>query len=141
MYPALRRALIGAVEKMPAEAMTLKPSDGARTFAEAVVHIGVSNLAMCRSAAGSPVPADELAPLRNLSAKPDLLKLVNDAFTACDPIFASPGDDRAASTRATLSTHSWEMYGTLAVYLRMKGIVPPTTEAAQKGRGGGPGRE
>ena len=29
---------------------------------------------------------------------------------------------------AELATHGMEMYGTMAVYLRLKGIVPPTTE-------------
>lgn len=29
---------------------------------------------------------------------------------------------------ASLITHGMEMYGTMAVYLRLKGIVPPTTE-------------
>jgi hypothetical protein len=27
-----------------------------------------------------------------------------------------------------LATHGNEMYGTICVYLRLKGIVPPTTE-------------
>ena len=29
---------------------------------------------------------------------------------------------------AGLISHGQEMYGTMAVYLRLKGIVPPTTE-------------
>ena len=29
---------------------------------------------------------------------------------------------------ASLISHGQEMYGTMAVYLRLKGIVPPTTE-------------
>ena len=35
-------------------------------------------------------------------------------------------------------THGMEMYGTMSVYLRLKGIVPPTTERQaqmKKGRG------
>ena len=39
--------------------------------------------------------------------------------------------------------HSEEMYGTMAVYLRIKGIVPPSTAAranAGKGKGGGKGK-
>jgi hypothetical protein len=31
-----------------------------------------------------------------------------------------------------LISHGMEMYGTMAVYLRLKGIVPPTTERMNK---------
>ena len=131
MYPNLRRYLIAAVEKMPEDAMLLKPSDGARTFAATVTHVGVSNLAMCRGAAGSPLPREEQAELLKITDKAGLLKLLRDGFAACDPIFASPGDERAAFTRATLSVHGWEVYGTMAVYLRMKGIVPPSSDGSK----------
>jgi hypothetical protein len=36
--------------------------------------------------------------------------------------------------------HSNECYGNMAVYMRMKGLVPPSTEAMQAGRGAGRGR-
>lgn len=139
MYPRLRRYTIAAVAMMPEDGFSLKPSPAARTFAEAVAHLGLSNLAQCRSAAGNPIPQEEAARLKQTDwTKTSLQKLIEDGFTACDPIFEKPGDDRAAQTRATLSVHSWEMYGTLAVYLRMKGLVPPSTEEAQKSKGQGP---
>jgi uncharacterized damage-inducible protein DinB len=34
-------------------------------------------------------------------------------------------------------THDWEHYGNLVTYLRLKGLVPPSTERAQAGRGRG----
>lgn len=139
MYPRLRRFLIAAADMMPEEGYTLRPSPDARTFAEAVEHIGVSNLAQCLSARGTPMPANEVAAFRKtLTTKAALTRLISDSMVACDPIFAAPGDDRAAQTRATLSVHSWEMYGTLAVYLRLKGLVPPSTEEQRKAGGGDP---
>lgn len=139
MYPRLRRFLIAAVAMMPEDGFRLKPSPSARTFAEAVAHVGLSNLAQCRGAAGNPIAQEEAARLKQTEwTKTSLQKLIDDGFSACDPIFEKPGDDRWAQTRATLSVHSWEMYGTLAVYLRMKGLVPPSTEEAQKSKGQGP---
>ncbi len=34
-------------------------------------------------------------------------------------------------------THDWEHYGNLVTYMRLKGLVPPSTERAQAGRGRG----
>jgi uncharacterized damage-inducible protein DinB len=34
-------------------------------------------------------------------------------------------------------THDWEHYGNLVTYLRLKGLVPPSTERSQMGRGRG----
>ncbi len=34
-------------------------------------------------------------------------------------------------------THDWEHYGNIVTYLRLKGLVPPSTERAQMGRGRG----
>jgi hypothetical protein len=36
---------------------------------------------------------------------------------------------------ASLIAHGMEMYGTMAVYLRLKGIVPPTTERKNRQAG------
>jgi hypothetical protein len=40
------------------------------------------------------------------------------------------GENQAAKglLPASLLAHGMEMYGTMAVYLRLKGIVPPSTE-------------
>jgi putative spermidine/putrescine transport system permease protein len=43
---------------------------------------------------------------------------------------------RTAAIAAGLIAHDNEMYGTAAVYLRLKGIVPPSTEGrGRRGRG------
>ncbi len=34
-------------------------------------------------------------------------------------------------------THDWEHYGNIVTYLRLKGLVPPSTERSQMGRGRG----
>lgn len=139
MYPRLRRFLIATAEMMPEDGYQLRPSPDARSFAEALAHIGVSNLVQCRATAGTPLPPDHIAALRQtLTTKAALTALIRDSLTSCDPHFAPGGTDRVAQTRAGVSVHSWEMYGTLAVYLRMKGLVPPSTEEERKARGGEP---
>ena len=68
----------------------------------------------------------------------------------CDELFANLTDASATEmvkagqneqTRAAslygVIVHGNELYGTAAVYLRSKNIVPPSTENAQRGRRGG----
>ena len=83
-YPGLKRALLGAVEKMPDDAYGLKPSEGARTFAETAAHIGISNLGMCSAANGKPI-AREVAQARiaEATSKATVLKLFQDGFAEC----------------------------------------------------------
>ena len=46
------------------------------------------------------------------------------------PTLVKAGNNQAAKGLflAGTNSHGNEMYGTMAVYLRLKGIVPPTTE-------------
>ena len=76
-----------------------------------------------------------------LSGTPRLLKASGDY---CEPVVSAVsestatqlikmGDDEVARglIPASLVLHGMQMYGTMAVYLRLKGIVPPTTERQQ----------
>ena len=57
----------------------------------------------------------------------------------------APAAGQAPAPRPTLPlnvllqnvTHDWEHYGNLVTYLRLKGLVPPSTERSQMGRGRG----
>ena len=55
-----------------------------------------------------------------------------------------PGDGAPVGIATGLIAHGNEMYGIGTVYLRLKGLVPPSTEDQGSGRGGdggGRGRE
>ena len=86
---------------------------------------------------------------QDLKTKAEFTKALADSFTFCDDAFSSTTDENALQfvrqgpnelTRASvlygLLAHNAEMYGIGTVYLRLKGIVPPSTEVQTKGRGG-----
>ena len=60
------------------------------------------------------------------TARRSLTSLKDEDMTA----LVKAGNNQAAKGLflAGTNTHGNEMYGTMAVYLRLKGIVPPTTE-------------
>jgi hypothetical protein len=84
------------------------------------------------------------------TSKADLVAALKASGKLCDDAYSGMTDaDGAAIVKTPLGNksklgllnfnvaHDNEMYGTMAVYLRMKGIVPPSTEeaaAAQKAK-------
>ena len=76
-----------------------------------------------------------------LKTKADVVKALADSFAFCDEAFKMLTDANAAelvkqgnnevargSILAGLIGHDNELYGTGAVYMRLKGMVPPSTE-------------
>jgi hypothetical protein len=74
-------------------------------------------------------------------SKTELVTLLKDSQAYCDPALTSLKDDdlpvlvKSGPNQvakglflAGTVTHGNEMYGTMAVYLRLKGLVPPSTE-------------
>src|SRR5207302_6182900 len=86
---------------------------------------------------------------QELKTKAEITKALADSFTFCDDAFSSTTEENATQyiragnnevTRAAalfgVIVHGNEMYGTATVYLRSKGIVPPSTEGrGRRGRG------
>jgi hypothetical protein len=75
------------------------------------------------------------------TSKADLVAALKESFNICDAAFNSLTDAKAAEmiqsprgqssklgTLARTVSHSNEEYGYMAVYLRLKGIVPPSSE-------------
>ena len=78
---------------------------------------------------------------RDLKTKTEFVQALADSFALCDDVFASTTDDNAvqfilqggtemprASVLSFLLEHNAEMYGVGTVYLRLKNLVPPSTE-------------
>ena len=84
----------------------------------------------------------EKMPEENYSFKADLVQALKDALAYCDKAFDGLTDAQAAQTvkffgrdqaKATVlsfnTMHNMEHYGNMVTYLRLKGLVPPTSEA------------
>jgi uncharacterized damage-inducible protein DinB len=109
---------------------------GSRTSGEVVTHIAVIQAALCGLAKGEAEQLDE-----SKKAKADALATLKAAFDYCDPIYDALTDEsglqmatmfgRDCTTFGILDfavNHDNETYGTMAVYLRARGFVPPSSE-------------
>lgn len=139
LYQQTRRALIGAAEKMPAEHYGYAPTDGIRNFGQLVGHVADAQYLFCSPVAGTPNPAPGVE--KSKHSKDELVAALKDAFAYCDKAYASLTDANAAELvkffggeRTKLNVlsfsfmHNYEHYGNMVTYMRMKNIVPPTSE-------------
>ena len=139
LHNQTKQALIGAAEKMSAEDYSYAPAAGIRTFGQLVGHVADAQYAFCSAASGNANPG--LGIEKSKTAKADLVAALKDAMAFCDKAYASTTDANAAQivkffggerTRLNVlsfnSMHNYEHYGNMVTYMRMKGLVPPTSE-------------
>ena len=151
-YNNFKRNFTAAAEKMPEADYTFKPGSTpeARTYTQVIAHIVQSQFGQCSNLTGQPNPMQGKQLEQELKTKAEVSKALADSFAMCDDVFAQTTDENATQfvkagpnevTRAAalfgLIAHGNELYGTGAVYLRSKDIVPPSTERAMQGRGRG----
>ena len=143
-YAMVKNDLIKAAEKMPAEEYSFRTVKEVRTFGEMIAHVADAQVRMCAVVKGEAQfpnrPPNAIDP-KTKTAKADLVVALKAGFDYCDPVYESMTD--AAGTakikwaRWDMSklgllnwniTHDNEMYGIIAAFLRIKGMVPPTSE-------------
>lgn len=141
-----RNNIVRTAEKMPEENYGMRPGTqtGVRTFGQQVTHVAAFNFLWCSQAKGEKNPSP--GNLDKLTAKADILRVLNDAFSYCESAYNGLTDASGAETiditqengRQTKSLrmglltlnygHNNEIYGSMVVYLRIKDIVPPASE-------------
>ncbi|MBI1786757.1 MAG: DinB family protein [Acidobacteria bacterium] len=137
-FNVVRRNLEASAEAMPAEKYGFRLTEGQMTFAEWLVHSTQRNYSDCAALKSESVPeAERLA--ANLKTKADVGKALKDSFAYCAEALKNMDDQKAASSDRVsyaflhLVVHNNEIYGNIVGYLRVSGIVPPST-AARKGK-------
>lgn len=131
--------VIAAAEKMPEEDYSFKPSPDVRSFGQLVGHVADSQYYFCSTAAGETNPAKGIE--KSTTKKADLIAALKDAVAYCDKVYSAMTDAQGAQmtklmgfnvARLTVlsanTAHAYEHYGNMVTYMRLKGIVPPTTE-------------
>jgi len=135
----IRSLVVRTAEKVPETDYAFKPTPDVRSLGALIGHIADGNNLLCGMAAGDKTPPDFSNEKKTTRA--DLVAALNASFAACDKVFAATTDANAATpldffgqkqTRlgmlAFTNSHMWEHYGNLVTYMRLKGIVPPSSE-------------
>ena len=139
LYSFISGAVVAAAQKMPEENYAFKPTPEVRSFGQIVGHVADANYMFCALGSGEPNPNKGIE--KTKTSKADLVAALKDAVAYCNKAFDGMTDakgsqmakfmsfDLAKLTMFSLNTaHTDEHYGNIVTYLRIKGIVPPTSE-------------
>ena len=132
--------MMAIADAMPEDKFSYKTTPPQRDFGAQVMHIALVNVQLLKILKGN-APAPTFTPT-SVKTKADMLKALSDSYdygtallgeqtdatiiqTIQAPAFLGP------STRArifwSLLAHSMDIYGQMAVYLRMNGVIPPAS--------------
>lgn len=131
--------LTASAEKMPEENYNFKPTDAVRSFGQLIGHVADAQYLFCSAALGETNPAPGIE--KSKTSKADLVAALNAAFSYCDKAYDGLTDVSGVQTvkffgrdmtKANILTsngmHNAEHYGNVITYLRLKNIVPPSSE-------------
>jgi len=130
--------LVRSAEMMPEENYSWRPTPEVRSFGELIGHVANSQYMFCSSASG--VASTNRTDFEKVAAKAELVQGIKDAMAFCEKAYQL--DDAKAmetvnffgqeGTRLWVlefnATHNNEHYGNVVTYLRMKGLVPPSSQ-------------
>ena len=138
-YALVSGEVIAAAEKMPEENYSFKPTPEVRSFGQLVGHVADAQYGFCSTATGDANPNKAIE--KTKTSKADLVAALKDAVGYCNKAFASMTDAQGSQavklmnynvaklTVLSVNTaHMDEHYGNMVTYLRLKGIVPPSSE-------------
>jgi len=140
ILPGRQKNTLAAVEAMPAEKFSYKPTADQMTFGRLVVHMAETNNLLCGKVAA--VPAPKVEETKDTDSKDKLIVALKASFDFCSDALANMDDSKLAETtegfggkqvtRAWLSlilAGAWaDHYAEAAMYLRLNGVLPPTAK-------------
>lgn len=149
-FEGVARNMKEAAEKMPEDKYSFRATKDVRTYGEFIGHIANAQFAACARAKGEENPNKQDFE-KKVTGKAALVKAITDANDYCVAVFNSANDKWMLETvtqtmggtsmqvpRAAIlagnTSHTNESYGSMATYLRLNGLVPPSTERAQQMR-------
>ena len=142
IYVIAKGYLTRAAEQMPEADYSFKPTPEVRSFGEIIGHIANAQYMFCSAALGERNPSSEDIE-KTRTSKVALTEALGASFAYCDRAFAQSDTDalrtiklfgRDLSRLSTLvlnTAHDFEHYGNLVTYMRIKGLVPPSSQPSQ----------
>ncbi len=138
LYEQFRGWIIASAEQMPEEHYGFQPTPEVRTFGQLIGHMANAGYAFCSGAMGEERPSMPNA--EEMTSKAELVEAIKASFAYCDKAYAMP--EAKAMEQTTFfgrdgsrlwvlnfnATHNAEHYGNLVTYMRMKDMVPPSSQ-------------
>lgn len=128
-------------DKLTDELYGFAPTPEVRSAGKVLAHIADANFLICSMARGEKSPVEMQEIEKTKTTKADIRKALADSFAYCENALSSLTTQSAAeevkmfgmpqtrlSAIAFAVAHGFEHYGNLVTYMRLKGVVPPSSE-------------
>lgn len=137
-FNQLKTWLLASAEKMPEAEYAFRPAETVRTFGQVLGHVADEQYRFCSAVLEETNPAPKIQQTK--TTKADLIPALRDALAYCGKAYTAINDAAASQTVKMFggmpkpvvltanNMHLAEHYGNLVVYLRMKNLVPPSSE-------------
>ena len=141
MFAIAKNDVNRSMAKIPDEVWNFQPAPTVRTIGQLFAHIADGQYEFCGQANGEQINKDVE---KNAKTKDAIMTAVRDAFAYCDAVYAKMTDSSASAMVSFFGqkmtmlgvmdfniAHTMEHYGNLTTYMRMNGIVPPSSEGGK----------
>jgi uncharacterized damage-inducible protein DinB len=122
-FEAVSGWLIKAAEQVPADKYTYQPAKTVRTFGQQIGHVVDGYNYFCAAASGKKVPWSE-ATEKGSTDKATLVQKLKQSTASCTAVYAGTGP---AHELINNIAHANLHYGNVITYMRMLGLVPPSS--------------
>lgn len=135
-FNVVRNNLEESADAMPAEKYAFRLTEGQMSFAEWLIHSAQRNYRDCAVLKGERTP-DAEKQAASLKEKAEVSKALKDSFAYCAEALQQTTDQKAISSPEIsyaflhVVVHNNEIYGNVVGYLRVSGILPPSTARRQ----------
>jgi uncharacterized damage-inducible protein DinB len=136
----LKPVMMAIAAAMPGEKCSYKSTPAQRDYGQQIMHVANANMSYLRFVGGKGA-----APTvnRNATSKAEILQALAASFDFGEAVLREQNDQSmlqivqtnqflGPSSKARviyfLIGHTWDIYGQMAVYLRLNGIVPPRSD-------------
>jgi uncharacterized damage-inducible protein DinB len=142
IYNISKGDILKSVDKIPDEMWSYQPVKDVRTVAQMFAHVADAQYEFCGIVVEGKSVSKDIE--KNQKTKAEIVPALKEAFAYCDAAYVKLTDSSAADIlplfgmRITKlgamdfnTAHNMEHYGNLITYMRIKGIVPPSSEPPQ----------
>ena len=142
VYGFQKNILLRSAEKVPEEDYNFKPAETVRSYGQIIGHLADAQYLFCSKVLDEKNPEPKIEQTK--TSKADLIAALKTAFAYCDKAYDGMTDASGDQIVKLFGTdtpklgalnfnniHNMEHYGNLTTYMRIKGIVPPTSEREQ----------
>ncbi len=138
-WTELKATMMKIADAMPEDKFSYKSTPAQRNYGEQILHVASANVTVLKDVGPAQPPTINM----EATSKAEILKALGDSFDYGTALIDHQTDQSILQTVKTLFHvgnatrsrvfylligHAWDIYGQMAVYLRLNGITPPASQ-------------